>query len=61
MSRTRRRKSNDQVLNEKEGSNRRVRISKKSSRNTSKSTLRQIDFDRGDGLIIVDEDLYSDT
>lgn len=58
MSRTRRRKSTDQVMNEKEGTARRTKILKKSNRNTNKSTLRQIDFNRADGLTIVDEDLY---
>jgi hypothetical protein len=42
-SRTRRRKSSDQVLNEKEG--RRPGGSKKSNRNSKKASIRQMNFD----------------
>jgi|6_EtaG_2_1085325.scaffolds.fasta_scaffold72756_3 hypothetical protein len=54
-SRTRRRKSSDQVLNDKEG--RRRSGSKKSNRNSNKANIRQLDYDNINGLE-VDDDLY---
>lgn len=44
MARTRRRKSTDQIISEKESKNRKTGITKRTTRNNNKTTLRQINL-----------------
>ena len=44
VARTRRRKSTDQIISEKESKNRKTGITKRTTRNNNKTTLRQINL-----------------